>query len=114
MSRVEEPELVPPPAANSDRRSNFLVRFWRGEFSLGVSYWLFGLLGNVALAFIAHAIAALFQIEQGYDPRAILGSRVPVWLVTGVLLVGQVPGIWRAPSRNGAGRGAIGKRAFGA
>jgi hypothetical protein len=112
MSRVEEPELVPPPAANSDRRSNFLVRFWRGEYSLGVSYWLFGLLGNVALAFIADAIAALFQIEQGYDPRAILGSLVSIWLVTGVFLVWQVTGIWRSASRNGAGRRAIGKRAF--
>src|ERR1700722_17190155 len=110
MSRVEEPELVPPPAANSDRRSNFLVRFWRGEYSLGVSYWLFGLLGNVALAFIADAIAALFQIEQGYDPRAILGSLVSIWLVTGVFLVWQVTGIWRSARRHGAGRRGIGKR----
>jgi hypothetical protein len=112
MSRVEEPEVTPLPAANSGHRSNFLVRFWRGEYSLGVSYWLFGLLGDIALAFITEGIGALFYIERGYDPRAILGSLVSIWLVTGVFLVWQVTGIWRSASRNGAGRRAIGKRAF--
>ena len=110
MSRVEEPEVVPPPAANSGRRSNFLVRFWRGEYSLGVSYWLFGLLGNIALAFIAASLVALFQTER-YDPRAIFGSLVSVWLVTCFILVWQVTGVWRSANRNAARRRAQGKRA---
>jgi hypothetical protein len=110
MSRVDEPEVVPPPAANSGRRSNFLVRFWRGEYSLGVSYWLFGLLGNIALAFIAASLVALFQTER-YDPRAIFGSLVSVWLVTCFILVWQVTGVWRSANRNTARRRAQGKRA---
>jgi hypothetical protein len=112
MSRVEEPEVVPPPAANSGRRSNFLVRFWRGEYSLGVSYWLFGLLGDIFLALITEGIGALFYIEHGYDPRAILGALLSVWLVTCVFLVWQVTGIWRSASRNAAGRRTVGKRPF--
>ena len=104
---AEKPETVAPSAGG--RHRNFIARFWRGEYSLGVSYWLFGLLGNIAIAFIAAGIAALFHVESGYDPRAILGSLLSIWLVTCVFLVWQVTGIWRSANRDAAGRRALGK-----
>ena len=32
--------------------ANFIARNWRGEYSLAVSYWVFGLIGNFAVALI--------------------------------------------------------------
>jgi hypothetical protein len=107
---ADRPENV--STARSGHRINFIVRFWRGEYSLGVSYWLFGLLGNIAVIFIIDGIAALFQIERGFDPRAIFGALVSIWLVIAVFLVWQVGGVWRSASRSGAGLRATGRRPF--
>lgn len=107
---ADEPEDFPTPT--SGHHGNFLARFWRGEYSLGVSYWLFGPLGNIAITFILNVIVILFQNERGFDPRPILASLVSVWLVTCVFLVWQVTGIWRSANRNAARRHALGKRAL--
>jgi hypothetical protein len=110
-STFEEPEIVPNVPLDPNRRNNFIARYWRGEYSLGVSYWLFGLIGNIAVVVIIAGIVALFRTERGYEPRAILGSVVCVWLVIIMFIVWQVTGVWRSANRLIARRQAVGKRA---
>jgi len=70
-STFEEPEFVPEVPFDPNRRNNFIARYWRGEYTLGISYWWFGFVGNIAVRVLIAGIAALFQADRGYDPYAI-------------------------------------------
>jgi len=110
-STFEEPEIIPEVPLDPNRRNNFIARYWRGEYSLGVSYWLFGLIGNLGVSFLVVGIISLFRTERGYEPRAILGSLVCVWLVIVAFMIWQVGGVWRSANRLIARRQAVRKRA---
>jgi hypothetical protein len=58
-------------ATKPHRFNNFVARNWRGEFSLGTTYWSFGFLGNLFAGVLAIAVMAAFQSDGGYEPRAI-------------------------------------------
>ena len=45
----------PPPLPE---RSNYLVRHWRGELPLPVSYWVNGILGGVLVAILSGVVSA--------------------------------------------------------
>jgi hypothetical protein len=110
-STFQEPEIIPEVPLDPNRRNNFIARYWRGEYSLGVSYWLFGLIGNIAVSVLVAGILSLFRTERGYEPRAILSSLVCIWLVIIVFIIWQVAGVWRSANRLIARRRAAGKRA---
>lgn len=110
-STFEKPEIVPEIPLDPNRRNNFIARYWRGEYSLGVSYWAFGFIGNVALSLFVVGIVLIFQAGRGYDPRAIFGSLICIWLVIAVFVVWQVTGVWRSANRLIARRKAAEKRA---
>jgi hypothetical protein len=43
----------------SDHRfNNFVARYWRGEYSLGLSYWIFGFIGDVGSLVVVVVIGA--------------------------------------------------------
>jgi hypothetical protein len=110
-STFEEPEIIPETPLDPNRRNNFIARYWRGEYSLGVSYWLFGFIGNIAVAFLTVGIVMLFRTDTGYEPRAIFGSLICVWLLIIAFIVWQVTGVWRSADRLIARRRVVGKRA---
>ncbi|HKO69647.1 MAG TPA: GYF domain-containing protein [Bradyrhizobium sp.] len=110
-STFEQPEIIVEVPLDPNRRKNFIARFWRGEYSLGISYWLFGLIGNIAVAVLVSVIALLFRIGNGYEPVAILGFLVCVWLAILAYSVWIVFGTWRSANRHIARRQSIGKRA---
>jgi hypothetical protein len=110
-STFEKPDIVPEIPPDPNRRNNFIARYWRGEYSLGVSYWAFGFLGNIAVSFVVVGIVLIFQAGRGYDPRAIFGSLISIWLVIAVFVVWQVTGVWRSANRLIARRKAAGQRA---
>ncbi len=104
------PEVIRQQRLDPSRYNNLIARHWRGEYSLGASYWWFGFLGNIAVGLIALAIVAVFQPERGYDPKAILYTIASVWLATGLIALWQLVGVWRSANRHIAGRRLIGKR----
>ena len=110
-STFEEPEFAPAIPLDPNRRNNFIARYWRGEYSLGISYWWFGFVGSIAVGILIAGIVALFQTGRGYDPYAIFGTLVCVWLVVVLFTVWQVTGVWRSANRLIAHRRTIGKRA---
>lgn len=89
--------VVAPPKVNRPRSYNFIAKHWRGEYSLGVSYWLFGFLVaifiallNVALGHFSDAMNLNTQ-KQGV---LILAS----YVATIALAVWQIVGVIRSAS----------------
>lgn len=125
---LELPEFSPPPVpiipedrrtprdateierTPSHRFNNFVAMNWRGEFSLGITYWIFGFLGNLFAGVLAVVVVAAFKSDDGYQPRAIFLSILLVWL--GILLISiwQSVGIWRSANRHIKARVLIGKK----
>jgi hypothetical protein len=109
-STFEVPEVIPEYPLDPNRHNNFIARHWRGEYSLGASYWWFGFLGNLAVGLIAATLAAVFQVERGFDPKAILCTVASVWLASGLVALWQTVGVWRSANRHITRRKLIGKR----
>jgi hypothetical protein len=106
----EIPEVIPVRPLDPSRYNNFIARHWRGEYSLGASYWWFGFLGNIAIDLIAMAMAAVFQVERGYDPKAILYTIASVWFASGLVALWKTVGVWRSANHHIARRKLTGKR----
>jgi GYF domain 2 len=94
-----------------DRSANFLLRYWRGELSLGVSYWVFGVLGGIAIAIVAGMVRLVANSQTGFDPYPIFLAGVFSVLLTCAATVWQLVGIWRSADHNVAARRLAGKRA---
>ena len=110
-STFQQPETILKVPLDPNRRKNFIARFWRGEYSLGISYWLFGVIGNIAVVVPVTVVALLFRTVQGYQPLAILGFLVCDWVAVIAVIVWMLFGTWRSANRHIARRRSIGKRA---
>src|SRR6202171_2751323 len=87
-------------ATKPHRFNNFIARNWRGEFSLGTTYWLFGFLGNLFAGVLAIAVMAAFQSDGGYEPRAIFATILLVWVGIVTIALWQRVGVWRSADRH--------------
>jgi hypothetical protein len=90
MSGVAVP--TPPP-----RTRNYLLRHWRGECSLAVSYWINGWVA--AIAIVAFALVVSFAMRGGRQPWLYLAGLLLVWSFVIPVLVWQSVGIWRSAAR---------------
>lgn len=85
--------------------SNYLVRHWRGELSLGITYWVNGsvLAGIIPVALIA----VVGQMDEDYNSlRAISFSVLGVLLFSVIAWFWSIVGIWRSADRH-ASRGGV-------
>jgi hypothetical protein len=92
------------------RFNNFIAVNWRGEFSLGTTYWLFGFLGNLFVGVLAIAVIAAFQSDSGYQPRAIFSTILLVWMGIVTIAIWQTVGVWRSANRHIKARVLLGKK----
>jgi uncharacterized RDD family membrane protein YckC len=91
---------LPPPLPQSALRSrNYLVRHWRGELSLPVSYWLNGILGGVAIGVVVSVLVYATRQQGEAQPVLWLASLTTVWIVAVLLTVWQMVGVWRSATR---------------
>ncbi|MGB8401585.1 GYF domain-containing protein [Bradyrhizobium sp.] len=97
-------------AATPSRFGNFIAMNWRGEFSLGTTYWLFGVLGNLFAGALAIAVVAGFRSAGGFQPKAIFAAILLVWVGIGALAIWQSVGIWRSANRHIKARVLLGKK----
>jgi hypothetical protein len=91
-------------------RTNFIAQHWRGEYSLGVSYWCVVILGNTVIGGTLLGLADLIRSDRGYDPRLIFAYVATIWLFSSALVIWQTVGVWRSANRHRARRHATGKR----
>jgi hypothetical protein len=80
-----------------ERKRNYFIRHWRGELSLGVSYWVNGFLANLLLAFVV-TMGVEFQERVGLRTVALLciltfGLTIGLWFW-------QIVGTWRSAARH--------------
>lgn len=86
-----------PHPAVRQRRPNLIVRHWRGDCSLAVSYWLNGLLAGVALLLVAVAITAM--LHETRQPWLYLVALLLIWSFATLATVWQIVGVWRSAAR---------------
>ena len=76
--------------------SNFIALLWRGEYSLGFSYWIVGFLVSVAAAIVIHVVSTLVDLFTEYNPAVMLATLLAIWLGVGVIAIWQLVGVWRS------------------
>jgi hypothetical protein len=89
------------PASNTDNRnsrSGFILAHWRGEFSLGASYWINGALLNVCFAVLFVILGDGVKNNVGSAPW-LLGLSAAI-VFCPIVLVWQSVGIWRSASKH--------------
>lgn len=85
------PPASPPPEPHP---ASYIVRHWRGELSLPVSYFVNGL--GVSLGFVVLSQIVAPALEPHFDPWPALAFTACVWLLAMAVTVWQAVGIWRA------------------
>ena len=81
------------------RRSNFLVKHWRGDYSLGFSYWVIGSL----LTVIVVAITTTIGSNSGLPELGARASGTAILVFYGLvatLTLWQLVGIWRSADKH--------------
>jgi len=83
------PRAEPAPNASG----NLLLRHWRGELPLPVSYWVMSLAATLVV-FVLSAIVAAFDMVDAPEPVAfaILGFLA----LAAVIVIWQIVGVWRS------------------
>ena len=78
-------------------RASYLVRHWRGDLSLPLSYWINGWLATIAVAIVG-VLASEFQPVDGTTVAAIALSLT--WLSIAGATLWQVVGTWRSAGKH--------------
>ena len=77
-------------------RRNFFARYWRGEYSLPVSYWLINWLTSIAGRVAIVMLTGVVNLQNNYHPLSIFLSVVGVWGLACSIQVWQLVGLWRS------------------
>jgi hypothetical protein len=96
---VETAQQIPPGTWTARRYNNFVAKNWRGEYPLFVSYWVFGVIGNLALPLITLGLAFVFESKTGFEPTYVFGFILSVWIVSIGISVWLWVGVWRSANR---------------
>lgn len=78
----------------SHTSGNWIVRHWRGELSLPVSYWLIGIATNITMAVLTGLFLAF--ADQDLSPAQIGASLIAFIVTILSLATWQLVGIWRS------------------
>ena len=74
--------------SKNSNNKNFFVKFWNGDLSLPMSYWLVGVVFSVVVGFVIVVIV----IAAGLHEDAMFGFLIPWYIYTTV-------GIWRSSDK---------------
>ncbi len=77
---------------------NTLGRYWRGEYSLAVSFWVVGVLG-LGLVLSVLALYTIAISQRDFHPYQALAAVAPVWVISGAFALFQLVGTWRSAVR---------------
>lgn len=104
---MENEQKLPNPSAASDSpdegRANYFTRHWRGDLSLGISYWVNGILAYALVALLAEFVVAL---RETVGIKTTAAACILLYAFALVVSVWQIVGIWRSASKH-VGRGGL-------
>jgi hypothetical protein len=93
-----------PGAMSETKHANYLVRHWRGDLPLGISYWVNGaILGSIVPGLLLGALIALQSDDSG-SLRAVALVQFLLIVVSVLVPIWSTIGIWRS-SRKHVARG---------
>jgi len=81
------------------REPNFIVKHWRGDYSLGFSYWIIGSLLMVIVFAITTAIGSSNGLRE-LGPRTSGAAIVAIYGFVVTLILWQMVGIWRSADKH--------------
>jgi hypothetical protein len=81
------------------KHNNFIAKNWRGDYPLFVSYWVFGLIGNFAIALVPFGLSFVFESRSGFEPTYVFAFILGVWLGSIAISVWQWVSVWRSANR---------------
>lgn len=90
-------------------QSNFLLRFWRGDVSLALSFWVVAPV-VIALAFALPEGVGWLVRRQEFNPFTVLAAIVVIWAIVVLAQLFLTVGIWRAATGYRAQRMLKGRR----
>src|SRR6202163_2870041 len=96
QTSTARPPSLPPQAVRS---RNYLVRHWRGELSLPVSYWLNGTVSGLVVGLVIGGMAYLINWQGDAEPVVWLSTLIASWILAALLTIWQAVGVWRAAIR---------------
>ena len=91
--------LPPPLPPQAVRSHNYVVRHWRGELSLPVSYWLNGTASGLVVGLVIGGMAYLINWQGDAEPVVWLSTLIASWILAALLMIGQAVGVWRSAIR---------------
>jgi hypothetical protein len=111
------PEPAPPPPANPSARppndtidaplsrANYIVRHWRGDLSLPVSYWINNFLATIAASLVFQKLGSIVSISDA--PLVFAATQTLVLVFAIAISIWQLVGVWRSAGKHRArgGRG---------
>jgi hypothetical protein len=77
------------------KRTNYFIRHWRGQLSLGVSYWVNGFLASFVVAIAAGAVAAMQADVRTQAALALVAFALAI-----IASLWHGVGIWRSASNH--------------
>lgn len=90
---------VPP------KRANYFIRHWRGDLSLGVSYWANGMLGTFLVLFAANM---LVEMRDSVGLKWLAVSSLVLYALALLVSVWQAVGVWRSAGKHTSRGGSSG------
>lgn len=94
----ESPAPAPLPTPRKSRfHDSWIARHWRGDLSLGISFWVNGTLVGLLLSFLDHLTTPL--AEKG-DPSVALAYLAAFYLVFIIVQLWRIIGIWRSAQKH--------------
>jgi len=91
-------DLAPESATAHEENHSYFLRHWRGELSLGVSFWVNTLLGAIAL--IAIGVVLGEWVAQSQNNYSVAALWVTMWSCAFAVLVWQAVGVWRSAAHH--------------
>jgi hypothetical protein len=81
-------------------RDNYIVRHWRGDLSLSVSYWINNFLATIAVSFLIQKLGSSISISD--SPLIFATIRTLVLVVAIAISIWQLVGVWRSAGKHRA------------
>jgi len=92
-------DSIQEPGQTRTREPNFLVKHWRGDYSLGFSYWVIGSLLTIIVVAITTAIGSSSGLRE-LGPRASGTAILVFYGFVVTLTLWQLVGIWRSADKH--------------
>jgi ATP-dependent protease ClpP protease subunit len=78
-------------------RPNYIVRHWRGELSLPVSYWINAFLATIVASFVFQKLVSIISISE--SPLVFATTRTLVLVAAIAISIWQLVGVWRSAGK---------------